>query len=258
MPGRSAPDLRTLFCYRSCRTAVARLISHELSRGERPCSAETWQRRAPIAKLENDCKRNSLSNVARHTGTALDSHVDSKWLGKERRVQVYDASTVTMPDAHENQLAYRNQRFSGRASDFSWRALRPFFSLACGAVIDLGICRYAGKGQTELTLLQTLINVFQLGDVMLADRLMCAWKEMVTLKQRGVDSVGRFTIHRKADFRKERRSRGLRSPACCTSRQRHRSKRRLSSPPTKCRVTSMCSINKPMRPVLNCMTERFG
>ena len=60
-------------------------------------------------------------------------------------------------------------------------------------------------GQSELTLLRTLMNVFRPGDVMLADRLMCAWTEMVMLKQRGVDSVCRFTIHRKADFRKGQR-----------------------------------------------------
>ena len=40
---------------------------------------------------------------------------------------------------------------------------------------------------------------------MLADRLMCAWTEMVMLKQRGVDCVCRFTSHRKADFRRGRR-----------------------------------------------------
>ena len=40
---------------------------------------------------------------------------------------------------------------------------------------------------------------------MLADRLMCAWNEMVMLKQRGIDSVCRLTRHRKADFRRGRR-----------------------------------------------------
>jgi hypothetical protein len=79
--------------------------------------------------------------------------------------------------------------------------IAAIFSLACGAVMDLGICRYAGKGQSELVLLRTLMKVFRPGDVMLADRLMCAWTEMVMLKERGVDSVCRFTIHRKADFR---------------------------------------------------------
>ena len=40
---------------------------------------------------------------------------------------------------------------------------------------------------------------------MLADRLMCAWTELVMLKQRDVDSVCRFTSHRKADFRRGKR-----------------------------------------------------
>jgi hypothetical protein len=79
------------------------------------------------------------------------------------------------------------------------------FSLACGAVLDLGICRYAGKGQSELGLLRSLWRAFQPGDVMLADRLMCAWSEMVMLKQRGVDSVCRLTSHRTADFRRGKR-----------------------------------------------------
>jgi IS4 transposase len=40
---------------------------------------------------------------------------------------------------------------------------------------------------------------------MLADRLMCAWTELVTLKQRNVDCVCRFTSHRKTDFRRGQR-----------------------------------------------------
>lgn len=77
--------------------------------------------------------------------------------------------------------------------------------LACGAVLDVGICCYAGKGQSELALLRQLWSIFQPGDIMLADRLMCAWKELVMLKQRGVDSVCRFTSHRRADFRRGKR-----------------------------------------------------
>src|SRR5882724_11117855 len=78
-------------------------------------------------------------------------------------------------------------------------------SLACGAVLDVGICRYAGKGQSELGMLRTLWNLFRSGDVMLADRLMCTWTEMVMLQQRGVDCVCRLTSHRKADFRRGKR-----------------------------------------------------
>jgi hypothetical protein len=85
---------------------------------------------------------------------------------------------------------------------FPLARIAAVFSLACGAVLDLGICRYAGKGQSELGMLRTLWNMFRPGDVMLADRLMCTWTEMVMLKQRGVDCVCRLTSHRKADFRR--------------------------------------------------------
>ena len=77
--------------------------------------------------------------------------------------------------------------------------------MATGAVIDLGIAAYSGKSQGELSLLRQLIGVFLPGDVMLADRLMCSWREMAMLKSRGVDVVTRLTSHRRADFRTGKR-----------------------------------------------------
>jgi hypothetical protein len=85
---------------------------------------------------------------------------------------------------------------------FPLARIAAVFSLACGAVLDVGICRYAGPGQSELGMLRTLLDLFGRGDVVLADRLMCAWTEMVMLQQRGVHCVCRFTSHRKADFRR--------------------------------------------------------
>ncbi len=83
--------------------------------------------------------------------------------------------------------------------------IADIFSLACGAVLDVCTCRYAGKGQSELALLRRMWSIFHPGSVMLADRLMCAWTELVMLKQRDVDCVCRFTSHRKADFRRGKR-----------------------------------------------------
>jgi hypothetical protein len=40
---------------------------------------------------------------------------------------------------------------------------------------------------------QLVLDLFRPGDVMLADRLMCAWTEMVMLQQRGVGRVCRGT-----------------------------------------------------------------
>jgi len=65
--------------------------------------------------------------------------------------------------------------------------------------------RYAGKGQSEAGLLRTLWKIFRHGDVVLGDRLMCSWSEIVMLKARGVETVCRFTSHRRTDFRRGKR-----------------------------------------------------
>ncbi len=86
----------------SCRWAVARLIAHRISRGQRPCSAET----GAYCKARKRLPEEFFSEVARQTGRALDSHVDPQWLWHGRRVHVFDGSTVSMPDTSENQRAY--------------------------------------------------------------------------------------------------------------------------------------------------------
>src|SRR5579864_9341291 len=105
-----------------------------------------------------------------------------------------------MPDTVENQRAYPQPICQKPGLGFPLARIPAVFSLACGAVLDLGICRYAGKGQSELGMLRKLWDMFMPGDVMLADRLMCTWTEMVMLKQRGIDCVCRLTSHRTANF----------------------------------------------------------
>jgi IS4 transposase len=185
----------------SCRAAVARLIAHRLARGQSPCSAET----GAYCQARKRLPETFFADVARQTGRALAADVDPRWLWKGRRVYSYDGSSVSMPDTPQNQAEYPQPVVQKPGLGFPLARIAAVFSLACGAVLDLGICRYAGKGQSELGMLRTLWDVFLPGDVMLADRLMCAWTEMVMLKQRGVDCVCRLTSHRKADFRRGKR-----------------------------------------------------
>jgi hypothetical protein len=206
---RIYPPLVTLWVFlsqilsadHSCRAAVARLIAHRISRGQCPCSPET----GAYCQARKRLPEEFFSSVARQTGRALEKNVDQKWLWKQRRVYVYDGSSVSMPDTPENQRDYPQPNCQKPGLGFPLARIAAVFSLACGAVLDVGICRYAGKGQSELGMLRTLWDVFRPGDVLLADRLMCAWTEMVMLKQRGVDCVFRFTSHRTADFRRGKR-----------------------------------------------------
>jgi hypothetical protein len=185
----------------SCRAAVARLLAHRLARGQNPCSAET----GAYCQARKRLPESFFADVARHMGRGLDAEVDPQWLWKRRRVYIYDGSSVSMPDTEENQAEYPQPDTQKPGLGFPLARIAAIFSLACGTVLDVGICRYAGKGQSELGLLRTMWNLFVPGDILLADRLMCAWTEMVTLKQRGVDCVCRLTSHRSADFRRGQR-----------------------------------------------------
>jgi Transposase DDE domain len=185
----------------SCRAAVARLIAHRVAGGQRPCSART----GAYCQARKRLPEAFFSATALRTGRALDDGADEGWLWKRRRVYIYDGSSVTMPDTAANQAEYPQPVAQKPGLGFPLARIAAVFSLACGAVVGLGTCRYAGKGQSDLGLLRKLLDVFRPGDVMLADRLMCAWTEMVMLKLRGVESVCRLSSHRTADFRRGRR-----------------------------------------------------
>src|SRR5829696_3414488 len=185
----------------SCRAAVARLIAHRLARGQEPCSART----GAYCQARQRLPEAFFPETALRAGRALDAGAGEGWLWKKRRVYVYDGSSLTMPDTPENQAAYPQPVAQRPGLGFPLARIGAAFSLACGAVVGLGLCRYAGKGQSDLGVLRRLLDLFRPGDVVLGDRLICAWTEMVMLQQRGVDCVCRLTSHRRADFRRGRR-----------------------------------------------------
>jgi len=94
-------------------------------------------------------------------------------------------------------------------------------SLACGAVVSLGFCRYAGKGQGEVSLLRRLWDVLRPGDVLLADRLSANWATIFLLptttssagpsRLRSVRWSARPTSRCPSPSRSERRGSGSRS-----------------------------------------------
>jgi len=138
-------------------------------------------------------------------GRQLDACVDSNWLWKGRRVYLFDGTTVSMPDTPANQEAYPQHDAQRPGVGFPMARIAAIFSLSCGAIIDLGICRYAGKGQGELSVFHQLIDRFRPGDVVLTDRLYCTWRSLWELQTRGVHAVSQLQIMRTADFRKGER-----------------------------------------------------
>lgn len=186
----------------SCRAAVARLIAHRMSQGQEACSSKT----GAYCQARKRLPEKFFSVVARLVGRALDAKVDPKWLWKGRRVYMFDGTTVTMPDTPENQKAYPQLYNQRPGLGFPIARIGAITSLSCGAVIDVGFCQYAGKGQGEVSLLRRMWDVLRPGDVLLADRLIANWTNIVMLKERGFELVSRLNkANRKADFRRGKR-----------------------------------------------------
>src|SRR5438067_10449025 len=183
----------------SCRAAVAPLIAHRAAEGRPPCSSDT----GGYCQARKRLPERFFAAVARLVGRNLDARVDRRWLWKGRRVCLFDGSTVSMPDTPANRREYPLTYNQTPGTNFALARIGAIISLSCGAILDLGICRYAGKGQGEVSLLRRLWDVLQPGDVQLGNRLMSNWVGIYLLKQRGVETVSRLNkAVRRADFRK--------------------------------------------------------
>jgi hypothetical protein len=186
----------------SCRAAVARLVAHRVSRGQKPCSAQTGaycQARQRLPEI-------FFSTVACLVGRSLDAKAENRWLWKGRRVYLFDGTTVTMPDTPANQQAYPQVYNQKPGLGFPIARIGAIISLSCGAILNLGFGRYAGKGQGEVSLLRTLWDILRPQDILLTDRLQANGTNMLLLKERGIEFVGRLNkAHRTADFRRGKR-----------------------------------------------------
>jgi hypothetical protein len=136
----------------SCRSAVARLIADRVSRGLGPCRSET----GTYCRARRRLPEGLFSAVARRVGRTLDSQVDRRWLWKGRSVCLFDGSTISMPDTPENRAEYPLAYNQTPGTNFAIARIGAVISLSCGAILDLGACRYAGKGQGEVSLLRRL------------------------------------------------------------------------------------------------------
>jgi hypothetical protein len=147
-----------------------------------------------------------FADVACAVGRNLDARAEQDWLWKGRRVYLFDGTTVTMPDSRENQKAYPQVYNQKPGLGFPIARNGAVISLPCGAVVNLGFCQYAGKGQGEVGLLCRLWDVLRPGDVLLGDRLLGNWATIAFLGERGVELVSRLnTFHRRVDFRRGQR-----------------------------------------------------
>ena len=107
-----------------------------------------------------------------------------------------------MPDTVANQARYPQPSSQAEGVGFPHIRMVGVTCLATGGLLSAGLGSHAGKGQGELGLIRALDEVFEAGDVVLADALYCSYFLVAELQAKGVDIVCEQHGSRRTDFRR--------------------------------------------------------
>ena len=185
----------------SCRDAVARLIAWRVTRGLKPCSAET----SAYCTARNDLPEEVVHELMRDTGKQVEDESPHTWLWHGRKVRVVDGSTITMPDTPANQAAYPQMKAQKPGCGFPIARVLVIFSLSAGTVLEAAIGKYKGKQTGENSLFRRLYDALDESDIILADRYFSGWSDVALPLGRGIDIVVRKHQGRATDFRTGKR-----------------------------------------------------
>lgn len=181
----------------SCQNAVNEAIVNQLLSGVAAASANTGGYCLARQRLPTEMVR----ELARQSGALLNRHTPQGWLWRGRHVKLTDGTTTLMPDTPENQRAFPQHGSQEPGAGFPLARLVAVMSLANGAVLDIAMGPYQGKGTGEYGLFRELLGCFVAGDVMLADSYYCSYFLIAALQARGVDALFEQHGARHTDFR---------------------------------------------------------
>jgi hypothetical protein len=142
-----------------------------------------------------------VRELARQTGTLMNKHTPQGWRWRGRHVKLTDGTTTLMPDTALNQAQFPQHGSQEAGAGFPLARLVSVMSLANGAVLDMALGPYKGKGTGEYGLFRELLECFVAGDVMLADSYYCSYFLIAALQARGVDVLFEQHGARHTDFR---------------------------------------------------------
>lgn len=188
---------------RSCQRAVNDTAVKRLGGGLPLCSTHTGgycraRQRLPVEMVVT---------LARHSGRLIAEGVPQAWLWRGRPVRLVDGTTVALPDTPTNQGVYPQSRSQQPGLGFPLCRLVGIMCLSSGAVLNAAIGPYRGKGGDEQSLLRSMLDTLESGDLLLGDAYYATYFLMYALHERGVDAV--FEQHgarqRSTDFRRGQR-----------------------------------------------------
>src|SRR3990172_9165148 len=188
---------------RSCQRAVNEAAVKRLAAGLPRVSTHTGAYCRARARLPEAM----LSGLVRHTGQMMSDRGICAWRWRGHPVRLVDGATVAMPDTPENQALYPQPRSQAPGLGFPLCRLVGLICLCSGAVLDAALGGCLGPGSDEQTLLRTLLDALESGDLLLGDAYYASYFLLCDLQARGVEAVVEQQGARKrsTDFRRGQR-----------------------------------------------------
>lgn len=148
-----------------------------------------------------------VAGLTRHTGRMMSATAPRAWCWHGHPVRLVDGTTLAMSDTAANQATYPQSRSQAPGLGFPRCRLVGILCLGSGAVLDAAAGGYRGKGNDEQTLLRTLLDTLESGDLLLGDAYYASFFLFCALKERGVEAVfeQQGSRRRSTDFRRGRR-----------------------------------------------------
>ena len=185
----------------SCQRAVNDMAVKRMFNGLSMMNTNT----GAFCKARRRLPLSLLSGLCQCTGQRVAQHAPAAWRWRGRRLKLIDGTTVTMPDTPANQAHYPQQRNQSPGLGFPIARLVGVMCLATGTMLDAAMGPYQGKGNSEHSLLRALLDHFEPGDMVIADRYYCSFFCIAALIAKGVDIIFQQHAVRQTDFRRGQR-----------------------------------------------------
>lgn len=170
---------------RSCQNAVNEAAVRRMAGALPGCSTHT----GAYCRARQRLPMEMVRALARKSGQRVAARTPEPWRWRGRPVRLVDGTTVLMPDTPANQDGYPQPRSQKPGLGFPLCRLVGMVCLGSGAVLDAATGRYQGKGGDEQSLLRSILDCLERGDVLLGDAYYATYFLLCTLRERGVDAV---------------------------------------------------------------------
>lgn len=170
---------------RSCQKAVDQAAVKRLAGGMSPCSTHTGAYCGARQRLPTQMVR----TLSRYTAACISTRAPLTWRWQGHRVRLVDGTTLTLPDTRANQTAYPQPESQDPGLGFPMCRMVGIVCLGSGALLNVAVGTYQGKGGDEQSLLRSILDTLERGDLLLGDANFATYFLLCALRERGIQAV---------------------------------------------------------------------